>query len=152
MASADLHCICHLVNRQVKLLGQFLWRRTALVLLFKLGESLAYLIERANLIERQTYYTALFGQSLKDALTYPPYRITDELETTGLIEFLSSLDKTKVALIDEVRQTESLILILLGYRNDKAEVGSGEFLKSMTTLLATFAYLRSKFNFFFNCD
>ena len=90
MASAHFQGIGNLVYRNLQLVGKFLRTRTALILLLELAECLTYLIQRTNLVQGQTYDTALLRQSLKNGLANPPHRITDELESTGFVELLSS--------------------------------------------------------------
>ncbi len=57
-------------------------------------ESLADFNQRAYLVQGKTHNTRLLCQSLQNGLTYPPYCITDELETTCLIELFGSLDQS----------------------------------------------------------
>ena len=85
----------------------------ALVLLFELVDFVIYLVKRAYLVERQAYYTALFGDCLQDALPYPPYGVRNEFETARFIELLGSLDKTNITFVNQVCQCQSLMLVLL---------------------------------------
>ena len=64
------------------------------LLVLELGEGLADFIQRTYLIQRKTHNTRLLCQSLQNGLTYPPYCITDELETTCFIELFGSLDQS----------------------------------------------------------
>ena len=135
MAAGDTQRIGHLLLGKLQLVRQLLGRRGALVLLLETGESLVDLIERAHLIERQAHDTRLLGQSLQDRLTNPPHGIRNELETPGFVELLRSLDKTEVSLVDQVGQTEALILILLGHRHDETQIGFGELLQCLLVTL-----------------
>ena len=54
-------------------------------------------------------------ERLQDGLTDPPYGVGDELKASGLIELLGGLDQPEVALVDQVRQGEPLVLVLLSY-------------------------------------
>ena len=60
---------------------------------------------------------ALFGEGLQDRLADPPHSIGDEFEALRFVEALGSLDEAEVALVDEVAQRKTLVLVLLGYRN-----------------------------------
>ena len=82
------------------------------MILLETGESLGNLIQRTNLIQRQTHNAALFRQSLKNGLTNPPDSVGNKLEASGLVKFSRSFNKTEIALVYEIGQTESLILIL----------------------------------------
>ena len=92
------------------------------------------LTQGTALVQRQAHDTALLGDGLQDALTDPPYGIGDEFETARLIKFLSSLYQSDVSLVDQVGQRQTLMLILLGDRHDKAEVGSHQTLLSLLAL------------------
>ena len=61
-------------------------------------------IQRAYLIEGETDNSRLFGQSLQDRLTNPPYSVRDKLEATGFVEFLSGFDETQITFVDQVGQ------------------------------------------------
>ena len=86
-----------------------------LVFLFELVYLMADLIQRTYLIKRQTNDTALLCDSLKDALTDPPYSVRDELKTTSLIKLLSSFYQSDVTFVNKVGKCQTLMLILLGY-------------------------------------
>ena len=98
-------------------------RGTALMKLLKTVDLLINLAQGSTLVQRQTHDAALLCDSLKDALANPPYGIGDKFETTSLIKFLSSLYQSDVTFVDQVGQCQTLMLVLLGYRDDKAEVG-----------------------------
>ena len=121
------HRILHLRLGNIEQRSDFISAGLALVLLLQIGVCLVDLVDGADLVQRQTNNTRLLGQRLQNGLTNPPNSVRDEFETTGLIETLRSLDQTEIALVDQVGKAKSLILILLGYRNHKTEVGLGEF-------------------------
>ena len=104
--------------------------------LLELAEGLVDLIERAHLVQGQTHDTALLCQGLEYALTNPPNGVGNELESTGFVELFCSLDEAQVALVDEVGQAETLVLVLLCYGNDETEVCTGEFLQGFLIALA----------------
>ena len=86
----------------------------------------------------------MLGESLENALAYPPHCIRDELETTGFIEFLGCLDESEIAFVDKVGKAEALVLVLFGYRYHEAEVGAGKLFERR---LVTFAYALGEFYF-----
>ncbi len=106
--------------------GDLVGSRLALVLLFEIRIHLADLVQRADAVQRQTDDARLFGQRLQDRLADPPYGIRDELVAAGFVEPLGGLDQTEVALVDQVAERESLILILLGHTDDEAQIGLGQ--------------------------
>jgi len=79
----------------------------------------------------------------------PPYGIGNEFESSCLIKFLGRLYQSQVTLIDQIRQAEPLILVLLGNRYYESQVRTGKLLQcSAVPLLDT---LR-EFNLFLNSD
>ena len=95
-----------------------------MVLLLELVNFVVYLVERSYLIERQPHDAALLGNGLEDALANPPHGIGDELEASRLVELLGSLNQTYVAFVNKVGEGQPLVLVLLGYRDHKPQVGS----------------------------
>ena len=136
VATAGTQAVVDLLGQLVYQFGQFVGTGLAFVLLLKLGHGLAYLVHSAHLVERQAHDAALLCQCLQDGLTYPPYGVADELESTCLVEFLGSLDEAHVAFVDEVGQGKSLVLILLCYTDHKTQVGTHEFVQRLTVALA----------------
>ena len=118
--------------------------------LLKLIDLLIDLAQGTALVQRQTYDTALLSNSLKDTLANPPYGIGDKLEAARFIEFLCSLNQSDISLIDQVCQRQSLMLVLLGNGNDKAEVGCYQTLLSSFALRASLTDGLSQFNLLIN--
>ena len=122
----------------------------ALVFLFEFVDLVIDFVERAHLVEGESDDAALLGDGLQDALTNPPHGIRDELESARLIEFLGSLDQADVTFVDEVGKCESLMLILLGYRYDKSQVGGDELILGSFAIGTALLYFLCQFNFFIN--
>ena len=97
--------------------------RASLVFLFELVDFLVHLVERPHLVQGQSHDSALLGYSLQDALANPPYGIRDELEASGLVKAFCCLDEADVAFVYQVGEGKPLMLILLGYRHNKSQVG-----------------------------
>ena len=136
MSSGNPKSIGNLVLRNIYHVRKLFCGRLAFVFLFEFSERLVNLVQGAHLIQRQSHNTALLGKRLKNGLANPPYCIRNKLKASGLIEFLRSLYKSEVALVDKVRKTEPLILILLGYRYHETKIGSGKFFKSFLIALS----------------
>ena len=96
VASGYLQRIGDFINRDFQFICQLLGRRATFIFLFELGECFADFIQRAYLIQRKTHDTRLLCQSLQNGLTYPPYCITDEFETTCFIELSAALISPKL--------------------------------------------------------
>ena len=97
----------------------------------------------------------MFGKCLEDALTDPPHCVGDEFETTGFIELLCCLDKTKISLVDKVRKAQALVLVLFCNGYHKTKVCPCELfqclLVSFTDTLSQFYFL-VRSNQFFTAD
>ena len=119
--------------------------RTAVVLLDELVGHLVDLGDRRHLVERQADDATLLGDGLQDALANPPYGIGDKLKAAGLVKLLSCLDQADVALVDQIGQRETLVLILLGYGHDKTQVGFNQLFLGALTLSAALVNLLRKF-------
>ena len=83
---------------------------------------------------------------IEDALADPPHGVGDELEAAGLVELLGGLDQAEVAFVDEVREAQALVLVLLGHGHDEAEVGARKLLERHLVALAD---ALGEFDFFF---
>ena len=123
-----------------------------LVLLLKLIDFMVNLIERTYLIERQTHNSALLGNGLQNALANPPYGIGNKLESTSFIKFLCSLYQSDISFVNQIRQSKSLMLVLLGHRYHEAQVGRDKLVFGTLTLWTTFTNLLGQFNLLINGD
>ena len=110
------------------------------------------LVKATNLIQRQTYDTALLSNSLQNALANPPYSIRDKFETACFIKFLCGFDEADVTLVDQVGKRQSLMLILLGNGYYKSQVGSYQLVLSALAFRTALANLLSKLNFLVNAN
>ena len=149
MAACNAQRVGDLLLGKLQLRSQLFGRRRTLVLLLEACERLVDLVERTHLIERQTHDARLFGQCLQDRLTDPPHGVRDELETAGLVELLGGLDQTEVAFVDQVREAESLILILFGDGNYETQVGFGQLFEGF---LISFLNPLGEFHLLFDRD
>ena len=145
VAAGNPESIGNLVLGDVDHLRKLVVGRLALVLLLELGEGLVNLVQGTHLVQRKPDDAALLGKGLEDALANPPHGVGNEFEATGLVELLGGLDQAQVALVDEVREAESLVLVLLGHGNHKAQIGAGKLLQgglvSFTDTLGQFHFL-----------
>ena len=136
------------IFRHFYFLRNLLYRRTSLVFLFKLGQYLIYFVYRSHLVKWHSYQSALFRQGLQYALSYPPYSIWDKFEATCLVKLLGGSYQSHITLVDEVGQAETLVLILLGNRYDKPEVGLHQAFKGFFVPLV---YSLCEFHLFIHC-
>ena len=75
VSAVYLHGVSYLVFRQVHSFCYFVDACPSFVFLFEFVEHLVYLVYRAHLVERQSYYSALLCDGLQYALAYPPYGV-----------------------------------------------------------------------------
>src|SRR3989449_4703333 len=80
------------------------------------------------LIQRAANATGLLGERLQDRLTYPPYRIRDELHALIGIELLHRLEQPLVPDGDQLGEVAAVPLILLDVGDDESEVSGAESL------------------------
>jgi len=68
------------------------------------------------------------GDRAEDRLADPPRRIGRELVPARVVELLDRFHQSEVPLLDQVEEREPATPVLLGDRDDEAEVRLGEFL------------------------
>ena len=128
---------------------QFVDRGHPLVFLHEVVGGIGYGVQHALHIERQTHHAALLRDGLQHALAYPPHCIGDELEATGLVKLVGSLHQTYVALVDEVAERQTLVLVLLGDRYHEAQVGGDQLLSGFLALWSAAFDFLGEFYFLF---
>ncbi|OPZ77924.1 MAG: hypothetical protein BWY77_01604 [bacterium ADurb.Bin431] len=136
MARGGLEDIRHFKGTHVHAGGDLIHAGFAAVLLFEGFERAAHLVDRPHAVEGETHHTGLFCQCLQDRLTNPPDSVGDELEASGFIETLGSLDETEIAFADQILEGQSLALVFLGDADDKAQIGLDELVQSFFVTLA----------------
>ena len=127
---------CDLLHRDVHPLGDLGRRRLAAQLLEQRGGALADPVQRAGAVERHADDAALLGQRLQDGLADPPDGVGDELDALGLVELVGGADEAEVALVDQVGERDALVLILLGDRDDEAEVAAHQLVERLAVARA----------------
>ena len=71
------------------------------------------------------------GQRGQDRLADPPDRVGDELDALVGIEFPGSGEQPEVALADQVAERQAPVLVLLGDRDDEAQVALDQLLHGL---------------------
>jgi len=77
----------------------------------------------------------LLGQRLEDRLPDPPDGVRDELDALGLVELVGGPNQAQVALVDQVRERDSLVLVFLGHRDDEPEVRAHQLVQRLRVAL-----------------
>ena len=125
----DQHRLRDFFFGDVEAFGDLEVRRLATELLEKRARPLADAVQRAGTIQWHPYDSRLLGQRLKNALPDPPHRVRDELDALRLVEFVRRADEPEVALVDQIGERDSLVLIFLGDGNDEAQVRPDELVE-----------------------
>src|SRR4029077_4367636 len=71
------------------------------------------------------------GEGLEDRLPNPPHGVGDELDPLGLVELVGRANQSEVALVDQIREGDALVLIFLGDGDDEAQVGANELVQRL---------------------
>src|SRR5262249_9035128 len=98
--------------------------------------SLADTMQRARAIERNANDARLLRERLQDRLTNPPHRVRDELDALRLVELMRRANETEVAFVDQIRERDALVLILLRDGYHEAKVGSNELVERFLIIRA----------------
>src|SRR3954454_18862357 len=93
----------------------------------ELGDELALgaadLVELLDDVDGDADRARLVGQRAGDRLADPPRRVGRELEALAVVELLRRAHQAKRALLDEVEEGQALVAVVLGDRDNQAQVG-----------------------------
>ena len=142
----------NLVNLQGYNITQLLRRRIALVFLNKFIRGILNLVADGNLALRPAYNTAIFGYRLKNALTNPPDSVRDKLESACLIKLVGCSDKAKITFINQVREGNALMLILLGDGNNETKIRCHQFFLCFFSFLSSLPDYLGEFDLLIRSD
>ena len=92
----------------------------------QLGDQLALgaadLVELLDDVDRDADRARLVGERAGDRLADPPGRVGRELEALAVVELLGRADQAERALLDQVEEGQALVAVVLGDRDDQAQV------------------------------
>src|SRR5829696_1578626 len=83
----------------------------------------ADLVELLDHVDRDADRAGLVGERAGDRLADPPRRVGGELEALAVVELLRGAHQAERALLDEVQERQALVAVVLGDRDDQAQVG-----------------------------
>lgn len=147
MPPGHSHRLCNLGDAHLQLFGHLSWCWLALIALLELAELFADFIERTDAIEREPHYPRLLSKCLQDALPNPPDCVGNELEPPRFIETFGGFDKPKVPFVDQIAKRQTLVLVLLGHRDDKAKVRFYKLFERCFALRTALPNFTCKLNF-----
>ena len=90
------------------------------------GPGLLQAGQRVAGVDGEADRAARVGDAAGDGLADPPRGVGGELEALAPVELLDGVHQAEVALLDEVQEREARRLVLLGDRDDQAQVGLHE--------------------------
>src|SRR5688500_15718385 len=92
----------------------------------QLGDELALgaadLVELLDDVHRDADRARLVGERAGDRLADPPGGVGRELEALAVVELLRGADEAERALLDQVQEGQPLVAVVLGDRDDQAQV------------------------------
>src|SRR6185436_15770630 len=92
----------------------------------ELGDELALrpadLVELLDDVHGDADRAGLVGQRTRDRLADPPGGVGRELEALAVVELLRRANEAERPLLDEVEEGQALVAVVLGDRDDEAEV------------------------------
>src|SRR5664280_1268186 len=112
--------------------ADLLGRRFAAQLLEEGARDSAEAADRLQHVDRDADRARLVGDRAGDRLPDPPLSIGGELEASLVVEFLDRPDQADVALLQEVEKTQPAADVLLGDRDDEAQVRRRQLLAGVT--------------------
>src|SRR4051794_16381397 len=83
----------------------------------------ADLVELLDDVDGDADGARLVGQRAGDGLADPPRRVGGELEALAVVELLRGAHEAERPLLDEVEEGQALVAVVLGDRDDQAQVG-----------------------------
>ena len=93
----------------------------------ELGDELALgaadLVELLDDVDRDADRARLVGERAGDRLADPPGRVGRELEALAVVELLGRAHEPERPLLDQVEERQALVAVVLGDRDDQAQVG-----------------------------
>ena len=104
-------------------LGDLLGGRLAAELGDELALGAADLVELLDDVDRDADRARLVGERARDRLADPPGRVGRELEALAVVELLRGAHQAERALLDQVEERQPLVAVVLGDRDDEAQVG-----------------------------
>src|SRR5438094_1040 len=111
--------------------GDLLHGRLAAELLEQRRRALPDAVQRPGAVERDAHDARLLGERLENRLADPPHRIRDELDPFRLVELVGGANQAEVALVDQIGERDTLILVLLRDRHHEPQVGAHQLVERL---------------------
>src|SRR5436190_14175237 len=118
----------HLVRGGVHAFGDFFSRWFAAHFNDQLTRYLFDLIDHFDHVDRNADGPRLVGDCSGDRLANPPGCVGRKLVTTAPVKFLDALHQTEVSFLNQIEELQTAVLVLLGNRDDQAQVSLGQLM------------------------
>src|SRR5690242_4847593 len=119
-AAAD---VLDLVRAEVEVLADLGGRRLAAELGAELALGADDLVQLLDDVDRHADRARLVREGTGHGLADPPRRVRRELEALAVVELLGGANEADRPLLDQVEERQPLVAVLLGDRDDEAQVG-----------------------------
>ena len=114
--------LAHLLDRQLRLLGELLLGRRALQRRDELALGARDLLLALDDVHRDADRARLVRDAALHGLADPPRRVRRELEALAPVELLGGADQPDDPLLDQVEERQAVTLVLLRDRDDEPQV------------------------------
>src|SRR5574337_152357 len=119
----DLEYLAHLIFRHFHLDREFIRRRFAAHFLQHLARDAVELVDGLDHMHRNADGACLVRNRARDRLANPPGRVSRELVTAAVFEFVHGVHQADVAFLDQVEELQAAVGVFLGDGNHQAQVG-----------------------------
>ena len=125
-------------------LGDLLDRRLAAELLEQAARDADQPVDRLDHVDRDADRAGLVGDGARDRLADPPRGVRGELVALLVVELLDRPDEADVAFLDQVQERHAAADVLLGDRDDQAQVGRWSAARGASRPIRTSSPRRSR--------
>jgi hypothetical protein len=95
------------------------------------------LVDRLDHVHRNANRARLIGNRARDRLANPPRRVSGKLVTAPPLKLVHRLHQTDVAFLNQIQKLQAAVRVLLGNRNNQAQVCFDQFALGLAGLLFT---------------
>src|SRR6516225_1481833 len=118
----DLQRLAYLFERNMKLLGKFLWRRLAAAFAKHLPTRTQDLVDSLNHVNGYTDGARLIRERAANRLSNPPGGVGRKLISAPILKFVDRLHQADIAFLDQIEELQATVDVFLRDRDDEAQV------------------------------
>ncbi len=130
----DLQHLSHFRNRNVHPLCDLFARRFAAEFLHQQTRGADELVDRLDHVDRDSNRAGLVGDGTRDSLADPPCGVCRELIASTPFELVDRFHQTDVAFLDQVKELQAAVRVLLRDRYHKTEIGLNQLALGLVRL------------------